>query len=113
MTRPVGYTLGVLKSVVDRIKRKPQFKTIARNHTLLRYHRFHVLQRSFSSSFYAKYVDRQASIRIVDGHVIDGNFGARALHLVEEWRILHKAELLDDWTIEQARQPLVKIEPIV
>jgi hypothetical protein len=44
-----------------------QVKTIARNYTLLRYHRFHVLQRSFSSSFYAKYVDRQASIRIVDG----------------------------------------------
>ncbi len=42
--------------------------------------------------FHAKYVDKQASIRINDGHVIDGNLGARALRLVEEWRILHKAE---------------------
>ena len=50
-------------------------------------------------NYHAKYVDRQASIWIDDGHVIDGNLGARALHLVEEWRILHKAELLDDWTL--------------
>jgi hypothetical protein len=24
----------------------------------------------------------------------------------------HKAELLDDWSLAQARQPLVKIEPL-
>ena len=54
----------------------------------------------------------QVSIRIEDGLVIDGSLGARALRLVEEWRILHKAELLDDWSLAQARQPLVKIEPL-
>jgi hypothetical protein len=62
--------------------------------------------------FHAKYVDKQASIWINDGHVIDGNLGARALRLVEEWRILHKAELLDDWSLAQARQPLLRIEPL-
>jgi hypothetical protein len=62
--------------------------------------------------FHAKYVDMQVSIRIKDGLVIDGSLGARALRLVEEWRILHKAELLDDWSLAQARQPLVKIEPL-
>ena len=62
--------------------------------------------------FHAKYVDTQASIRINDGHVIDGNLGARALRLVEEWRILHKAELLDDWSLAQARQPMLRIEPL-
>jgi hypothetical protein len=35
--------LGALKSVVGRIKPKPQVKPIARAHTLLRYHHFHVL----------------------------------------------------------------------
>jgi hypothetical protein len=40
--------------------------------------------------FHAKYEDTQASIRINDVHVIDGNLGARALRLVEEWRILHR-----------------------
>jgi hypothetical protein len=62
--------------------------------------------------FHAKYVDMQVSIRIEDGVVIDGSLGARALRLVEEWRILHKAELLDDWSLAQSRQPLVKIEPL-
>jgi hypothetical protein len=33
--------------------------------------------------FHAKYVDKQASIRIDDGYVIAGNLGARALRLVE------------------------------
>ncbi|MFN7872002.1 MAG: DUF4160 domain-containing protein [Cyanobacteriota bacterium] len=63
------------------------------------YHHYHVLQRSFPPNFHAKYVEGQASIRINDGHVIDGNLGARALRLVEEWRIHHKAELLDDWSL--------------
>jgi len=62
--------------------------------------------------FHAKYEDAQVSIRIEDGHVIDGSLGARALRLVEEWRILHKVELLNDWTLAQTRQPLVKIEPL-
>ncbi len=44
--------------------------------------------------------------------MIDGNLGARALRLVEEWRILYKAELLDDWSLAQARQPLLRIEPL-
>jgi hypothetical protein len=43
--------------------------------------------------FHAKYVDKQASIRINDGHVIDGNLGARALLLVEEWRILPQGRI--------------------
>jgi len=59
-----------------------------------------------------KNVDAQVSIRIEDGLVIDGSLGARALRLVEEWRILHKAELLNDWSLAQTRQPLVKIEPL-
>ena len=63
-------------------------------------------------NFHAKYVDAQVSIRIEDGHVIDRSLGARSLRLVVEWRILHKAELLNDWTLAQTRQPLVKIEPL-
>jgi hypothetical protein len=50
-------------------------------------------------NFHAKYIDKQASIRIRDDHVIDGNLGARALRLVEEWRILHKPELLVNWSL--------------
>lgn len=62
--------------------------------------------------FHARYGENQSSIRIENGQVIEGSLGARALRLVEEWRIIHKAELLEDWGLAQARQPLVRIDPL-
>jgi len=62
--------------------------------------------------FHAKYGDEQASIRIEDGQILEGALGTRALRLVEKWRLLHRTELLDDWRRAQARQPLVRIEPL-
>lgn len=62
--------------------------------------------------FHAKYGDDQASIRIDNGEIVEGVLGARAKRLVEEWRALHEAELLEDWKRAQARQPLNKIEPL-
>lgn len=50
--------------------------------------------------------------RIDSGEVIEGALGTRARRLVDEWRILHQTELLEDWTRAQARQPLNKIEPL-
>jgi hypothetical protein len=43
---------------------------------------------------------------------MDGALGTRARRLFDEWRILHQAELLEDWSRAQARQPLKKIEPL-
>lgn len=62
--------------------------------------------------FHAKYGDDEASIRIDNGEVMEGALGTRARRLVDEWRILHQTELLEDWTRAQARQPLNKIEPL-
>lgn len=62
--------------------------------------------------FHAKYGSEQASLRIDDGAILEGNLGARALRLVDEWRVLHQAELLQDWARARARQPLNKIEPL-
>ncbi len=62
--------------------------------------------------FHANYGGEQASLRIDNGTIVDGNLSARTLRLVEEWRALHQAELFDDWTRARARQPLNKIEPL-
>ena len=62
--------------------------------------------------FHANYGDDQASIRVDNGEVLEGTLGARTRRLVEEWRILHQSELLEDWARAQARQPLNKIEPL-
>ena len=62
--------------------------------------------------FHAKYGADQAVIRIDTGEVIEGDLSARALRLVEEWRLLHEDELVNDWDLAQDRQPLIKIEPL-
>ena len=62
--------------------------------------------------FHAKYGGEQASLRIDTGAIVDGKLGARAMRLVDEWRVLHQAELLEDWARARARQPLIKIEPL-
>ncbi len=62
--------------------------------------------------FHAKYGADQAVIRIDTGEVIEGNLSARALRLVEEWRLLHEDELANDWDLAQDRLPLIKIEPL-
>jgi hypothetical protein len=62
--------------------------------------------------FHAKYGGDQASIRIDNGEILEGSLTPRAIRLVEEWRVLHQSELLDDWQRAQARQPLNRIEPL-
>jgi hypothetical protein len=62
--------------------------------------------------FHAKYGSEQVSIRIDDGTVVEGKLGSRAMRLVEEWRVLHQAELIEDWNRALGRQPLNKIEPL-
>ena len=63
--------------------------------------------------FHAKYGTDQAVLRIDDGQMIEGSLSARALRLVEEWRLLHVEELLSDWERAQNREPLTKIDPLV
>lgn len=62
--------------------------------------------------FHAKYAGEDASILIDTGEILDGNLRKRALRLVEEWRDLHKAKLMEDWRLARTRYPLSKIEPL-
>lgn len=62
--------------------------------------------------FHAKYGDDEATIRIDNGNIVEGALGTRAKRLVEEWRILHQPELLENWNRARSRQPLNKIEPL-
>jgi hypothetical protein len=51
-------------------------------------------------------------IAIETGEVLAGRLPPRALGLVEEWRELHKEELLLDWRLAEERQPLTRIAPL-
>jgi hypothetical protein len=62
--------------------------------------------------FHAKYGDDEATIRIDTGDVLEGLLSSRARRLIEEWRLLHQAELTDAWARARAREPLNKIPPL-
>ena len=61
--------------------------------------------------FHAVYGDYEITIEIESGNV-NGEFPKRALAHVQEWRALHKAELLADWDLAQKREPLKRISPL-
>lgn len=62
--------------------------------------------------FHAKYGGHEALISIETGEVISGDLPPRVLGLVEEWRELHKGELLHDWKLAVERKPLMRIDPL-
>ncbi|MDI6751912.1 MAG: DUF4160 domain-containing protein [bacterium] len=63
------------------------------------------------SHFHAKYGDQEVAVEIETGKVT-GNMSKRALSMVQEWRKLHKEELLNDWQLVEQNKPLEKIWPL-
>lgn len=62
--------------------------------------------------FHAKYSGDEVMIEIRTGDVLRGALSKRALSLVNEWRKLHRDELMDNWERAQMRKPLVYIAPL-
>ncbi len=62
--------------------------------------------------FHAKYSGDEAMIDIRTGQALRGSLVRRALALVNEWRMLHVEELLDDWERARQRKPLAYIDPL-
>jgi hypothetical protein len=61
--------------------------------------------------FHAKYGDDEVTVDIQTGEV-NGTMSRRALAMVDEWRLLHIDELLEDWQLAAARQSLRRIDPL-
>lgn len=61
--------------------------------------------------FHAKYQDSEVIVEIETG-VVSGQMSARALRLIEEWRVLHQTELMENWRRAQSNQALLRIEPL-
>lgn len=61
--------------------------------------------------FHATYGGQRISVDIRDGKV-RGRFPPRAQTLVLEWLELHRAELLEDWDLARAGEPLKPIDPL-
>ena len=62
--------------------------------------------------FHAIYGEHEALIEIETGNIHQGYLPKTAHQLVNEWRLLHLAELREDWNRARAQQPLLPIEPL-
>ncbi len=62
--------------------------------------------------FHAIYSEFEAEIDIRTLEVLRGQLPKRALALVLEWAVEHRAELMEDWNLCQAKQLPKKIQPL-
>lgn len=62
--------------------------------------------------FHAIYGSHEALVNILTTEIIEGSLPLGAHSLVTQWVRLHRDELLRDWELAQALQPLNKIEPL-
>jgi len=74
--------------------------------TIIMYYRDHA-----PPHFRAIYGEFEMTVAI-EGGAVTGNFPARAAALVQEWRRLHRAELLNAWSLARAGRPLARIDPL-
>jgi hypothetical protein len=61
--------------------------------------------------FHAKYGDDEIVVEVGTGNV-SGYMSNRAIKLIQEWRQLHKDELLKDWKLAEQKKALFAIDPL-
>ena len=61
--------------------------------------------------FHAKYGDDEIVIDIEGGNVT-GAMSKRAIRMIQEWRKLHKSELLEEWKLAEQKKSLFPIQPL-
>jgi hypothetical protein len=62
--------------------------------------------------FHARYGEFEATIEIGTASVLQGQLPSRALNLVQEWAMIHREELLEDWRLCRDNEQPNKIEPL-
>ena len=61
---------------------------------------------------HAEYGEYKASIAIDDGMVLSGELPTSKLKLVQAWIEIHREDLLVDWKLAVAGEPVFKIDPL-
>ncbi len=61
---------------------------------------------------HAEYGEYSASISIEDGTILSGSLPPSKTKLVEAWIEIHKENLLANWKLAVAGEPVFKIEPL-
>ena len=63
--------------------------------------------------FHARYGEFNGLFLIKDLKMSEGDLPRKVKNLVLEWADEHREELMQDWNLARAEQPLQKIEPLV
>ena len=61
---------------------------------------------------HAEYGDQVASIAIDDGEVLSGSLPPSKMKLVQAWIEIHKEDLMANWKLAVAGEPVFKIDPL-
>ena len=62
--------------------------------------------------FHADYAGESASIHIGTGKVIAGRLPRRALRMVRQWESMRRDDLLANWELVRAKEPLNPVDPL-
>ena len=62
--------------------------------------------------FHARYGEFEATVNIGTLEIIEGQLPHRAFSLVQEWAMIHREELLEDWRFCREKTAPAKIEPL-
>ncbi|GAB6067992.1 DUF4160 domain-containing protein [Methylothermus subterraneus] len=63
--------------------------------------------------FHARYGDQEAAVAIDNGEILAGRLPPRVLGLIQEWREVHRHELLENWHLASQHKILKPIEPLI
>ena len=61
---------------------------------------------------HAEYAEHTAVVAIDDGVVLDGSLPIAKMKLVQAWIEIHREDLLADWKLAVAGEPVFKIDPL-
>jgi hypothetical protein len=65
-----------------------------------------------SPHFHAYYAGESVAVSIETLDIMEGRLPRRALGLVVDWAIEHRAELRENWRRAEAQLPLTRIDPL-
>ena len=69
-------------------------------------------ERHHLPHIHVRYQGSKAAVAVHDGAVLDGEFPARQLKLVQAWIEIHRDELLADWELAAAGEEPFRIAPL-
>ena len=65
-----------------------------------------------SAHIHIEFAEYTAVVSIPEGNLLAGNFPNDKMKLVQAWILIHQDELMADWKLAIAGQPIFKIEAL-